>query len=122
MVLSPILIGIVVVVMLGLTGLFTYLMARRQQDILKLERKPVPPRGLILAAGLLTVLVYMGAIAAALLMLFAPFINLNLTGTVDGTTNLLIWLVIGLAIVGTALYWLFVKLGLFSWKSISLDN
>jgi uncharacterized membrane protein YbhN (UPF0104 family) len=109
-------------VMLALTGLFAFLMARRQQEFLKQERKPLPPRGFILAAGLVTILVYMGAVASALLMLFAPFINLNLTGTVDGTTNLLIWLVLGLAIFGTALYWLFVKLGLFSWKSLSLDN
>jgi hypothetical protein len=116
-----ILIGLIVVLLLALTGFLSYLMARRQQEALKLERKAVPSRGLIFAAGIVTVLAYLGAIVAAILMLAAPFINLNLTGTVDGTTNLLITLVIVLAIVGTGLYWIFVKLGLFSWKSLSLD-
>ncbi len=120
--LSPILIGLIVVIMLGLTGLFAFLMTRRQQESLARERKPVPAMGLILAAGVLTVLVYMGAIAAALLMLAVPFFNIDLTGSIDGTTNLLIGVVFGLALAGTALYWLFVKLGLFSWKSFSNDN
>lgn len=116
-----ILIGLIAFLMLALTVFLSYLMARRQQEALKLERKPVPSRGPIFAAGIVTVLVYIGAIAAAILLLLSPFVNINLTGTADGTTNLLITLVIVLAIVGTGLYWLFVRLGLFSWKSLSLD-
>ena len=119
---SPILVGVVLAVMLGLTVLFAFTMSRRQQDTLRHEKKPVPSRALIFVAGLLTVLMYMCAILSAMLMLVAPFINLDLTGSIDGTTTLLIIVTIALAAVGTAMYWLFVKLGLFSWKSFSQDN
>ena len=122
MIFSPIIVGLVIVAILALTVFLSYLIARRQRDALKLEHKTVPPITIIFIAGLVTALAYMGAISAAILMLLAPLINLTLTGTVDDTTNLLIALFIGLALAGTGLYWLFVRLGLFSWKAITADN
>jgi hypothetical protein len=118
---SPIVIGLVIAAILALTVLLSFLIARRQQDVLKLEHKTIPPKSVIFIAGLVTTLAYMGAITAAVLMLFAPFINLNLTGSVDDTTNLLIILFIVLALAGTGLYWLFVMLSLFSWKALTTD-
>lgn len=117
----PIVVGLVIVAILALSVFLSFLIARRQQDALKLEHKTIPPKSVIFFAGLLTTLAYIGAITAAVLMLFAPFVNLNLAASVDDTTNLLITLVIGLALAGTALYWLFVRLGLFSWKAFTTD-
>lgn len=119
--LSPLIIGLVIVAMLTLTVFLSYLIAHRQQNVLKLEHKTIPPVAAIFIAGLATTLAYMGAITAAGLMLFVPFINLNLTGSVDDTTNLLVTTFIVLALVGTGLYWLFVRLGLFSWKAFTTD-
>ena len=118
---SPMVVGLVIVAILALSVFLSFLIARRQQDALKLEHKTIPPKSVIFIAGLLTTLAYMGTITAAILMLFAPFVNLTLAGSVDDTTNLLITLVIGFALAGTALYWLFVRLGLFSWKALTTD-
>ena len=118
---SPMVVGLVIVAILALSVFLSFLIARRQQDALKLEHKTIPPKSVIFIAGLLTTLAYMAAITAAILMLFAPFVNLTLAGSVDDTTNLLITLVIGFALAGTALYWLFVRLGLFSWKALTTD-
>ena len=122
MTISPITIGLVVLTVLALTVLISFGMAGRQQEALKLEHKAVPPRWKIITAGLVTILAYMLAVVAAILMLVAPLANMQITSSVDSTTYLLIGLVIGLALVGTALYWLFVKLGLFSWKTFSMDD
>jgi hypothetical protein len=122
MTLSPITIGAVVLVMLALTILISFAMARRQQEALKLEHKPIPTQWKIIMAGLITIFCYIAAVAGAILMMVGPFISLQLTDSVDNTTNLLVGVVLGLFALGSALYWIFVKLGLFSWKTFSLDN
>jgi flagellar biogenesis protein FliO len=118
---SPIVVGVAMVAILAVTVFLAYLIARRQQGALKMERKPIRPLSVIFTAALVTTMAYIGAVISAILMLVSPFVNLNLAASVDDTTNLLVTLFIVLALVGTGLYWLFVRLGLFSWKVFNPD-
>ncbi len=105
----------------ALVVFITYKMVGRQLAALAVEKKPVPPRMGIFAAGLVTTLSYTIAIISALLIMFAPFFNFSFAGSADNTQTVLFITLFGSIAFGTGAYWLFVKLGFFSWKVFNLD-
>ncbi len=105
---------------LVVTGYISLKMASRQQEALALEKRPVPPKTTIFVFGLFSILSLMVAVISVLLVLLAPFMNLSFAGTVENTTNVLFIVVFVAFAAGLGSYWLFVKLGFFSWKVFSL--
>ena len=112
---------LVCLLVFALVVFITYKMIGRQLMALAVEKKPIPPRIGIFAAGLVTTLSYTIAIASALLIMFAPFFNISFAGTAENTQTVLFVTLFGSIAFGTASYWFFVKLGFFSWKVFSLD-
>ncbi len=109
------------VLSLAVTVYISIKMAARQQAALALEKRPVPPRAAIFAFGLISILSFMIAVIGVILVLLAPFMNLSFAGTVESTTNVLFIVVFVAFAAGIGSYWLFVKLGFFSWKVFSLE-
>ncbi len=109
------------ILVLAVTGYISFKMAPRQQVALASEKRPVPPRVAIFAFGLISVLSLMIAVIAVILVLLAPFMNLSFAGTVENTTTVLFVVVFAAFAAGIGSYWLFVKLGFFSWKVFSLQ-
>ncbi len=106
---------------LAVTVYFSFKMAARQQAALASEKRRVPPRVTIFAFGLISILSLMIAVISVIMVLLAPFMNLSFAGTVENTTNVLFIVVFVAFAAGVGSYWLFVKLGFFSWKVFSLQ-
>ncbi len=109
------------VLTLGLTIYISYQMTKRQQAALAHEKRPIPPGAAIFAFGVISILSFMVAIISVLLVLLAPFMNIAFAGTVENTTNVLFIVVFAAFAAGMGSYWLFVKLGFFSWKVFNRD-
>lgn len=105
----------------AVTVFISYKMAVRQQAALALEKRPIPPRAAIFAFGLISILSFMIAIIGVMLVLMAPFLNIAFAGTVENTTTVLFIIVFAAFAAGMGSYWLFVKLGFFSWKVFYRD-
>lgn len=116
--LLPVLISLLV---LALVLFITYKVMGRQLIALAVEKKPMPPKLGIFAASLVTTLSATIAIISTLLIMFAPFLKITFAGTADTTQTVLLITLFGSMAFGTAAYWLFVKLGYFSWKVFNLD-
>ena len=110
-------IGVVIGVVLSL--FITWKMSARQRDGLKAEGKRVPSNGVIFAAGLITIVLYVGALASAILLILSPLVEILPPNSPNNATDLFTILVLALAGAGTAFYWLFVRLGILSWKAIT---
>ncbi len=113
---NDILLVVGLVLTFGVTIYISYKMTVRQQAALAQEKKPVPPRAAIFAFGLISILSFMIAIISVILVLLAPFMNIAFAGTMENTTNVLFIIVFAAFAAGLGSYWLFVKLGFFSWK------
>ena len=111
----------VCLLIVALVVFITIKMVGRQQTALASEKKAIPPKIAIFLAGMFTTLFFTFAIIAALLIMFAPFVNISFAGTKDNTTTVLFVILFAAAGIGTSSYWLFVRLGFFSWKVFSLD-
>ncbi len=106
---------------LAVTIYISYRMAGRQQAALAVEKRALPPRIIIFALGLITSLSFMVAIISVILVLLVPFLNISFAGTAENTTTVLFFIVFAGMAAGLGSYWLFVRLGFFSWKAFSLD-
>ncbi len=105
----------------ALTIFISYKMVGRQQTALTIEKRAIPPSMIIFCFSLITILSFMIAIISVVLVLLVPFLNLSFAGTVENTTNALFIVVLAAFAAGLGSYWLFVKLGFFSWKVFRLD-
>ncbi len=118
---NDILLIVGLVLTLAVTAYISFKMAVRQQAVLAQEKRPIPPKAVIFAFGLISILSFMIAIIGVILVLLAPFMNITFAGSVEATTNVLFIIVFAAFAAGLGSYWLFVKLGFFSWKVFSRE-
>ncbi len=118
---NDILLIVGLVLTLAVTVFISFKMAVRQQAVLAQEKRPIPPRAAIFAFGLISILSFMIAIIGVILVLLAPFMNIAFAGSVENTTNVLFIIVFAAFAAGLGSYWLFVKLGFFTWKVFNRD-
>jgi len=102
-----------------LSVFLTYKMVSRQRQVLKEEGKQVPSSTVIFLAGLVTISLYVAAVVSAILLILTPFANPFPSTPMDAVSNLFTILILACTAIATALYWLFVRLGIFSWKALT---
>ncbi len=109
------------VVGVALSIFLTFKMVKRQREGLQAEGKTLPSDGVIFAAGLVAILLYVGALVSAIMLILSPFVEILPAGSTPNATDLFTTLVLVFAAAGTAFYWLFVRLGILSWRAITAN-